>query len=62
MAMYTVLQGKHWVKEGGQLKSYPKGSQVELTEEEAAAFPGRFALVVEPEEEKPAPKGKASTK
>lgn len=52
MPTYTVLNGKHWVNINGTLKPIAKGETVELPEEVAASFPGRFALVPTPAEDK----------
>lgn len=48
MPIYTVLNGKHWINDKGTLRPIAKGETVELPEEVAASFPGRFALVTPP--------------
>jgi len=58
MPTYVVLNGKHWKTESGKQVAYPKGSKVELAEEVAASFPGRFRLVAESEPD-PEPEEKA---
>jgi len=62
MPKYTVLNGKHWVNEHGTLTAYAKGQTVELPEEVAASFHGRFALVAPAVVAEEKPKGKTAGK
>ena len=54
MPKYTVVAGKHHVRnKDGSETAVPQGGTVEMTEEQAAKFPGKFALAAVVEEPKP---------